>query len=82
MGIRALGRYGLIMVCAVLAGCSSLARPEPALTPAQASSECRWNRSKCLYDGQYEPGERDYAEQEARRLNLAEAARLRRAFGN
>ncbi|KCB21986.1 hypothetical protein L541_2572 [Bordetella hinzii CA90 BAL1384] len=51
------------------------------LSPSQASSECRWNRSKCLYDGKYEAGERDYAEQEARRLNLAEAERLRRAFG-
>ncbi|CAM4237722.1 Uncharacterised protein [Bordetella pseudohinzii] len=51
------------------------------MSPSQASNECRWNRSKCLYDGKYEAGERDYAEQEARRLNLAEVERLRRAFG-
>jgi hypothetical protein len=31
-----------------------------------------------MYEGQYEPGERDYAEQEARRLNQAQYAKLRR----
>lgn len=85
MWIRVLGRCGLVLaVVAAATGCSSTRGPatsERVLSPSQASSECRWNRSKCLYDGKYEAGERDYAEQEARRLNLAEAERLRRAFG-
>lgn len=41
------------------------------------SSECPTPAS-CNYNGQYEPGERDYAEQEARRLNQAETQRLKR----
>ncbi|MFA1682466.1 MULTISPECIES: hypothetical protein [Achromobacter] len=40
------------------------------------------SRSSCLYDGKYEAGERDYAEDEAKRLNRAELDRLRRAAGN
>ncbi len=77
----------MLAVVAVVAGCSSLrgegstAALERTRSPSQASNECRWNRSKCLYDGKYEAGERDYAEQQARRLNLAEVERLRRAFG-
>ncbi len=87
MWIRVLGRCGLMLAVVAAAGCSSTRGGGPAalervLSPSQASSnECRGNRSKCLYDGKYEAGERDYAEQEARRLNLAEAERLRRAFG-
>lgn len=87
MWIRVLGRCGLVLaVVAAAAGCSSSRGSGPAasehvLSPSQASNACRWNRSKCLYDGKYDAGEREYAEQEARRLNLAEAERLRRAFG-
>ncbi|MNY80106.1 hypothetical protein D3C86_2210130 [compost metagenome] len=50
-------------------------------TPARASSECKSNRSKCLHEGSYDVGERAYAEDEAKRLNLAESQRLRRLFG-
>jgi hypothetical protein len=35
-----------------------------------------------MYEGQYEPGERDYAEQEAKRLNQAASDKLRRSSGN
>ncbi len=44
----------------------------------QRSSECVANASSCMYNGQYEPGERYYAEQEAKRLNHAEVERLKR----
>ncbi|WP_419761609.1 hypothetical protein [Achromobacter pulmonis] len=39
------------------------------------------SRSSCIYEGKYEAGERDYAEDEAKRLNRAEMERLRRATG-
>ena len=51
-------------------------------TASRVSDECRWNRSGCIYEGSYEADERDYAEAEARRLNQAEMARLRRSAGN
>ncbi|HAP27825.1 MAG TPA: hypothetical protein DCR74_19875 [Achromobacter sp.] len=72
---------------ALVAGCSS-SKPTPAekasmmeTTPARASDECKANRKKCLHEGSYDVGERDYAEDEAKRLNLAESQRLRRLFG-
>lgn len=34
-----------------------------------------------MYDGKYEPGEEDYAEVEAKRLNKASTDRLRRSSG-
>jgi len=65
----------------LVSGCSSIgsvigfttgsSEPEP-------SRECQWNPSGCIYKGRYEAGERDYAEQEARRLNRAAVERLRR----
>ncbi|MYN14122.1 hypothetical protein GSY71_13330 [Pusillimonas sp. TS35] len=45
------------------------------------SDECRGNRRKCIYEGNYEAGEEAYAEQEARRLNQAQLAKLRRRAG-
>lgn len=35
-------------------------------------NQCTWNRDSCMYEGQYEPGEEEYAEKEARRLNKAQ----------
>lgn len=87
MSIRTLSRCGaVLLLTAIAAGCSSTSsKPEastsPKVTSAAKSHECKANRSKCLYKGAYESGERDYAEQEAKRLNLAELERLRRAFG-
>lgn len=65
--------FQLVMALVVVtaAGCSS-SSPGPA-----GSAECRWNRSSCMYEGSYESGERDYAEEEARRLNEAAARRLK-----
>jgi uncharacterized protein YceK len=48
---------------------------------ARAGDDCTPRRSRCIYKGAYEPGEKDYAEQQAKRLNLAEYERLRRSFG-
>ncbi len=94
MSIQTLSRRGVaLLFIALVAGCSSSgpkgsdsAYPSrsssSASGPAKVSEECRASRSKCLYQGPYESGERDYAEAEAKRLNLAELERLRRGFGN
>ena len=42
------------------------------------TDECKWNRSSCIYEGSYEADERDYAEEEAKRLNREASRRLRR----
>ncbi|OZI37229.1 hypothetical protein CAL29_02025 [Bordetella genomosp. 10] len=55
----------------LLSACAS--RPDEP----KRSSSCHWWNS-CSYDGPYEPGEADYARDEAQRLNAAEAAKLRR----
>ena len=56
-----------------LAGCSSTGGV------ADRRDECRGKRSSCMYEGAYEHGERDYAIEEAARLNKAELKRLRRS---
>ena len=86
MSVQSMGRYGAALCLAMLvAGCSMFGSDKPqAQSQRQTSSaskvtaECKANRKKCLYEGAYESGERDYAEDEARRLNLAEVERLRR----
>lgn len=45
---------------------------------AHRRSDCYGNRGGCMYEGRYESGERDYAEEEAKRLNRAALRRLRR----
>lgn len=83
MLIKTLGRYGAVLVlAAVVAGCSSSKGGDSAqdinARVVSTSPECRMNRSNCIYEGRYESGERDYAEEEARRLNQASINRLRR----
>jgi hypothetical protein len=88
MSIRIFSRCGAaLFFVALVAGCSS-SKPtveEKAsmsnATPARAASECSGNRRKCLHEGSYDVGERSYAEDEAKRLNLAESQRLKRLFG-
>ncbi|WP_454688412.1 hypothetical protein [Achromobacter aloeverae] len=82
---------GLCLV-ALLAGCSSSGSTKDAgsdsasafssssTSAAKSGNSCRSNRSSCLYNGAYEEGERDYAQQEAAKLNLAELQRLKRGF--
>lgn len=87
MFIRKFGRYGaLVLVCFWVAGCSSsgpgLFSPRASGTgasgPVAGSDQCRVNPRSCIHKGQYESGERAYAEYEAARLNQAELERLRR----
>lgn len=78
--MQKLGRCCVALLVAVfITGCSS-SGPSTIAQQKQRSSECAWNRSSCIYEGSYEAGERDYAEQEARRLNQAQSARLRGGF--
>lgn len=84
MSIQLLRRGGVILALTVIiAGCSSTSNPKSAALEGDArvvttSLECRVNRSACIYEGRYESGERQYAEDEARRLNQASIKRLRR----
>lgn len=90
--IQLLSRGGpLLLLAALMSGCSSSsssvnpwsspAAPGSGPDSSRVSLECRVSRNSCLYNGKYEVGERDYAEEEAKRLNRAEMERLRRAFG-
>lgn len=74
MPIRTLSLCGVVFFIGLVAGCSVIS-PETAAR----NDECKWNRRACIYEGSYEPGERDYAEHEAARLNQAAIDRLRRS---
>lgn len=77
--MQAFIRCSLILMLAGLASaCSSSSKSSSSM--AVLTDECSRNRSQCIYEGSYEPGERDYAEEEAKRLNRAQAARLRGGF--
>lgn len=77
MSGRIVIRCGVVLGAAVLmVGC--FGGGVPARQSARGG-DCQWNRSQCLYEGAYEPGERDYAEQEAKDLNRASLQRLRRS---
>jgi len=86
MSIQILSRLAAALCfAALLAGCSSGkdAGRSGSLGSSPASSpdlKCRISRSSCLYNGSYEPGEKDYAEQAAKDLNQAEYERVRRGF--
>jgi len=70
MSIQTLSRCGVVLFLAALSsGCS-------------IGNECAWYRSSCIYEGQYESGEEDYAEDEAKRLNKESTDRLRRSSGD
>lgn len=82
MSIRSFIRTAVLALPAfAVAGCSS---PVASLfggndqAAYSRSSECVINRSRCIYEGSYESGERDYAEEQARRLNQAQLERLKR----
>ncbi|MGE8601769.1 Uncharacterised protein [Bordetella trematum] len=70
----------VLFATVVMAGCSTKAADVvSSWFSSPPKNDCVSNRKACLYEGAYEPGERQYAEDEARRLNQAELARLRRA---
>jgi len=73
MSVRMLSRCGAVLLLVFLAsGCSSSRHRDPVL-----GNQCKWNPRSCDYSGPYDPGEREYAEKEAKRLNEAETNRLR-----
>lgn len=77
------GRLALVLgLLMSVSGCMFLGSGSSPSTGHGAASygamECRYSPDRCAYDGPYEPGERAYAEAEARRLNQAELERLRR----
>ncbi len=81
MSIQTARRFGVVLVLAALmSGCSLLGSDAGpgSPPPGRDAGACQWNRSQCLYEGAYEPGERDYAEQEAKALNRAALEKLRR----
>ncbi len=83
MYMQRLGRFGLVLCFgALVAGCSVVdlggILGSNSSTPSARDGECSRNRSSCMYEGSYEPGERDYAEEEARRLNRASLEKLKR----
>ncbi|MFD4839885.1 hypothetical protein ACFWP0_20445 [Achromobacter sp. NPDC058515] len=78
MSIQTLSRCGVALFLVALgSGCSWV-----GLGDSGRSGECKWYRSSCLYEGAYESGEEDYAEEEAKRLNKASSDRLRRSSGD
>ncbi len=82
MSVQTLSRCGAaLFLAALISGCSLLGFGDSGTEYASASpitDQCRWNRSSCIYEGKYEPNERDYAEEEAKRLNRIASERLSR----
>ncbi|HEU0229392.1 MAG TPA: hypothetical protein VFR20_02370 [Burkholderiaceae bacterium] len=83
---RTFSRYGVAVLLATLvAGCSlfgaKTSKPDGRAKSWGYDSVCKRNPGQCMYKGHYEPGEREYAEQEAKRLNQASLDRLRHSSG-
>ena len=75
MSIQTLARCGVaLFLVGLMSGCSLLGGGSSS---SRASSECRWNKSSCMYEGPYDEGEADYARDEAARLNRASSVRIR-----
>lgn len=74
MAVLRLSRWIALLMAALVAGCSVIG------SGSDRNDECRGKRSSCMYEGKYDPDEREYAEEEAARLNKAEARRLRRGW--
>ncbi len=81
MSVQRLSLSG-VALCAItlVSGCSMFGFGDDEGADARVSSECQRSRSSCMYEGRYEPNEKEYAEQEAKRLNKASAAKLRRGW--
>lgn len=92
MSIPLFSRCGVALFCVALVSGCSFTGPKASDTGVKAlgsgvqtssrGDDCRRNRSGCIYEGAYEPRERDYAEQEAKRLNRAALERFRRSARN
>lgn len=89
MIIQSFSRYGMALFLGVLVSGCTFTGPNTTSIGSKASAtgtnvsgvsdECRKSRKSCIYEGAYEPKERDYAEQEAKRLNHAALERFRRS---
>lgn len=76
-GLRMSGLVGLVCL---LTACGSPSGPTaPPAAGVTSSAACRWDPQNCMYEGSYEPGEKEFAEQRAKDLNRAAARKLRRA---
>jgi hypothetical protein len=79
MSVRMLGRFGVVLFfIALVSACSTFGSHHSERTTSLRSSQCRQSPGSCMYNGAYEHGERDYAEQEAKLLNQASLDALRR----
>jgi hypothetical protein len=73
MPTRILSRLGAVLFLAAIAsGCASRGSATVSRNP-----QCAVAPGSCLYEGSYESDEKDYAEQEARRLNRAQLIKMR-----
>jgi hypothetical protein len=89
MSIHTLSRCGItLFLVALVSGCSlfggdgssdGIGSSNGSSSAPSGGGDCGWNRRGCIYEGAYEPGERGYAELEAKRLNQAQLERLRRS---
>jgi hypothetical protein len=89
MSMRLRSRCGVALFLGALVSACSFTGPDDAGVGIKSSNarsgapdrrgECTRNRNSCIYEGVYEPTERDYAEQEAKRLNQAALDRFRRS---
>lgn len=69
MSFRVLSRCGVsLLFLAFLAGCST----------GVERMKCKLSPSSCMYEGSYEEGEEEFAEQEAKDLNKAQSRKVRR----
>ncbi|ALM86092.1 hypothetical protein [Bordetella sp. N] len=57
----------------IISGCSS----GPKEPSRHSSIQCAISKSSCMYDGPYDDGESDYAEEEAAKLNRQQQGKLR-----
>ena len=74
--VSAVRRCSVVLFLSVLMTACSM----PGSGPGSSRSffnECTFSFGGCMYDGPYEPGEEQYAEEEARRLNREQLDRLR-----
>jgi len=76
MNVRSFRVSGVLLTAVLMAACSS-SKPEASAAAAALDTDCR-TVSRCMYEGAYEPGEREFAEQEAGRLNQDATRKLRR----
>ncbi|WP_397473032.1 hypothetical protein [Pusillimonas sp.] len=73
MTVQTWSRLGLsLLLTAAISGCSS----------SGGSIQCKVSPSSCMHEGSYEPGEEEYAEEEAKDLNKAASRKVRRSSGS